>query len=82
MLTVAGVKPKPCQRCNGTGTEPDQKETGKRLRARRMDGGKSLREVARAAGFSAPYLSDLERGNRGWSGDTIRRVEEAIGDAR
>ncbi len=37
------------------------------LRARRIASGKSLRDVAKAMGFSAPYISDLERGRRAWN---------------
>jgi transcriptional regulator with XRE-family HTH domain len=37
---------------------------GKALREARNLQGKSLREVASKLGISAPYLSDVERGNR------------------
>lgn len=34
------------------------------LRWKREQSGLSLREMARRLGFSAPYVSDIERGNR------------------
>ena len=37
---------------------------GPKLREVREARGHSLRQVARQAGISAPYLSDIERGNR------------------
>lgn len=39
---------------------------GSMMREEREKAGISLREMARRLGISAPYLSDLERGNRGF----------------
>lgn len=72
------MKTTPCKRCNGTGTEPDRTETGKRMRALREDAGHSLRALAEEMGFSAPYISDLELGRRLWSTDLIAKAEKAI----
>lgn len=47
------------------------------LRRARQDAGLSLREMARRACLSAPYLSDVERGNR----RVTRRVAEAYARA-
>ena len=44
----------------------DDVETGRRAQKERKKAGLSLREVARRMGVSAPYVSDLERGRRGW----------------
>lgn len=71
-------KKPPCKRCNGTGLEPDQSETGKQMRATRTDAGKSLREVAATMGISAPYLSDMELGRRAWSSETITKFNTAL----
>ena len=51
-----------CPRCKGTGkvSKPDPDS----LRKAREEAGISLRAMADALGFSAPYLSDIERGNR------------------
>ena len=44
----------------------DDLETGRRAREARQKAKLSLREVARRMGVSAPYVSDLELGRRGW----------------
>ena len=44
----------------------DNVETGRRARVERRKAKLSLREVARRMGVSAPYVSDLELGRRGW----------------
>lgn len=68
----------PCKRCAGTGLEPDHSETGKLMRSKREDTGVSLRTVATAMEISAPYLSDMELGRRGWSSEMIQRADRAI----
>jgi len=70
------MKQKPCKRCNGTGLEPDPSEVGKRMRHMREKAGISLRDAADKMGVSAAYLSDMERGNRAFSSDRIRQLEE------
>ena len=47
-------------------TVPDHAAIGAAARSRREASGKSLRQVARELGISAPFLSDLERGKRNW----------------
>lgn len=39
----------------------------------------SLQDVGAAVGCSKAYISDLERGNRGWEGDTARKVIAFLG---
>lgn len=58
-----------CPTCLGEGVVPDASDA----RKRRESAGASLRQVAAAMGISAMYLSDLERGNRTWSGDLWQR---------
>lgn len=48
------------------------------MRKLRKGAGLGLREVARKMGLSAAYISDLELGRRGWSGDLIRAYQKAI----
>lgn len=48
----------------------------------RRTAGLSLRSVARQMGISTMYLSDLERGNRQWSGDTATQWASAVSAAR
>jgi len=71
-------KTKPCQSCNGTGKQLDQAAIGDELRALRRAAGKSLRDIASALDISAPYLSDLERGNRNWSANRIQQFKKAV----
>lgn len=51
---------------------------GAECRRTREAAGKSLRRVAAAMGVSAPFLSDLERGNRLWTSGTMAAWEKAI----
>lgn len=47
--------------------EIDPHKTGFRARIERQRHGLTLREVARRMDVSAAYVSDIERGNRGWT---------------
>lgn len=67
-----------CIRCHGSGQEPDPKALGEAMRAKRERTGKSLRAVAEKMKISAPYLSDLERGNRLFSPEHVVRFEAAL----
>lgn len=58
--------------------EYDHAAIGAELRRRRRQLGLSLRNVAKRMRVSAPYLSDLERGNRPWNGARIGVYELAI----
>lgn len=49
------------------------------MRRRREACAVSLRRLAIAMGFSAPHLSDLERGRRNWTQEKCDRYEIAIG---
>lgn len=44
----------------------DHKATGNAMRQLRKSHSISLREIARRMKLSAPFISDLERGNRNW----------------
>lgn len=50
----------PCSKCGS----PRSVVNGAWLRERRMAAGLSLREMARRLGFSAPYVSDVEKNKR------------------
>ena len=47
---------------------------GRAMRKLREDANVSLRELARRAKLSVPYISDLERGRRNWSPELVRRL--------
>lgn len=72
------MKTKPCRYCNGTGKETDQAALGKQMRKLREACGRSLRDVARGLGVSAPYLSDLELGERNWSEEKIEQFRQEL----
>lgn len=50
-----------------------------RLRARRVAAGRQQADVAKAAGISAGYLCELERGTRNPSPPMLKRLAEALG---
>lgn len=56
-------------------TEIDNVKAGRIVRDLRISVGKSLRWLADELEVSAPFLSDMELGRRGWSKD---RFEQAI----
>lgn len=56
-----------CPKCKGSGALPDPRDEGAQFRQRRMEAGLNLTRMAEAMGISAPYLSDLENGNRAWT---------------
>lgn len=60
---------------------PDQEENeslGARLRARRLELGMGLRELARATGLSATFISNLERGTTNPTLATLRKIANAL----
>lgn len=56
----------------------DNLTTGDNARRLRQAKGKSLRTVASKLKFSPAYLSDLERGRRGWNEILLERFERAL----
>jgi transcriptional regulator with XRE-family HTH domain len=71
-------KMKPCERCDGTGQEPDNEFTGAAYRKLRMEAGLSQREVAAEVGCSAQYVCDLEKGRRLWNTAMLNRFDKAF----
>jgi transcriptional regulator with XRE-family HTH domain len=51
---------------------------GEALRRRRLDQGRTLREVAEAAGVSLAYLSEVERGRKEASSEVLEAVCAAL----
>lgn len=52
---------------------------GEKIRQLRQSKKMSLRELARKMNMAAPYLSDLERGNRNWSEERFELAVKMIG---
>lgn len=69
---------RPCKACDGTGVEPDPAT----YRAKRKERGWTLSQVAEWTGFSLPYVSDLERGNRSLSGRALDAFNKLYGADR
>lgn len=68
-----------CPRCGGSGMIQDEAAVGREMRKRRESvPGLSAREVARRMGFSAAYVSDLERGRRHWTPEVTRKYLAAV----
>lgn len=71
----------PCPWCNGTGRRPDWRILGAKVRAARKRKRLGLRDLAKQAGCSPAYLSDLERGNRAWRGPKAEQAMAILGVA-
>src|SRR3954454_8854805 len=52
---------------------------GAALRRIRLDDGRTLREVSRAANISMPYLSEIERGRKEPSSEILAGICAAMG---
>ena len=52
---------------------------GHKIRLAREIKGLTLMQLAEQVGMSAPYLSDIERGNRRGSRKTLERIAAALG---
>lgn len=68
----------PCPRCGGKGFIYDDREVGAEMRANRKRAGVSITEAAKAMAFSKAYLSDLELGQRHWTGFLIQAYIAAV----
>jgi len=68
----------PCQRCGGTGKEPDHRAIGQRMRTLRERAGMTLRRVAGAMEITPSYLCDLELGRRQWRKELIDRMTKLV----
>lgn len=62
-----------CPKCEGTGKIIDPRSFAADMRKFRENSGLSLRFVATQMDIAPPHLSDMERGNRGW---TEQRIEQ------
>ncbi len=57
---------------------PMTETLGQAVKLARGDVGLTLREVARRTKLSPAYLSDLERGRRGATPETVRLIAKAV----
>jgi transcriptional regulator with XRE-family HTH domain len=57
----------------------DASELGRRLRAERTAGGRTIASVAAAAGLSVPYIANLENGRGNPTVAALTRLAEALG---
>jgi transcriptional regulator with XRE-family HTH domain len=58
-----------CQRCLGTGREPDQSVIGAQMARMRQRAGVTRAQVAERMGVDVSYICYLEAGRRDWSLD-------------
>lgn len=61
-----------------TVTVTDDEKLGNIMRGMRKAAGLSLRAMAGALGFSAPYLCDLEFGRRAWTDEKVKSYIAAV----
>ena len=53
-------------------------KNGKKIRAARVKKGMTLTQLAEKTGKTAPYLSDIERGNRRGTYATLEVIAQAL----
>lgn len=78
LRNMARVLTRPCSHCGGSGRELDPVAIGQQMRGLRLQAKLTLRTIAGRLGFTAPYISDLERGNRTFSEELVARYKEAL----
>ena len=80
LLTFTPVDRTPSRRESRPEPEPLWRElVGAQLRAARVAAGRTLADVAGAAGISLPYLSEIERGLKEPSSEVLAAVSGALG---
>lgn len=67
-----------CERCAGTGFEPDDKIIGDSFKRQRLDKEISLRDMAARIKLSHGFLCQLEQGARRWTPEVIRRYQKEL----
>lgn len=75
---LACLELKTCPHCGGTGKCLDDARVGEYLRQIRTARQLSGREIARRMKISAPYLSDMELGRRGWNEQKVTAYLNAV----
>ena len=75
---MVSITTKSCRCCAGSGRELDDVETGAALRALREKAGIRQKTIAHSMGFTPPYISGLEKGDRHWSPSLIQAYKRAI----
>lgn len=68
-----------CLRCYGSGRQIDHASTGRALRRLRLEGRRTLRDVARRMKMTFQMISELELGKHRWRGELIDRYLRACG---
>lgn len=58
----------------------DHQKAADSIREARKRSGMTQRELARRLGFSACYVSDLEKGRRNWTEDNFRKALEIVSE--
>jgi predicted transcriptional regulator len=67
-----------CKCCGGSGKQISHRALGLEMREKRIKKGITLREMAELIGVSAPYVSDLERGNRSWPKHILKSFQQNL----
>lgn len=67
-----------CRCCHGSGVEKNHEALGQAMRKLRVESGMSLRQMAKKAGVSFSFISQLERGNRHWTQDVEYKFLKAL----
>ena len=72
------MKTKNCRCCQGSGRELDSVAYGAEMLALRLSKGVKQYALAMQMGFSAAYISDLEKGKRNWSDRITNIYKESL----
>lgn len=72
------IHTKSCRCCAGSGRELNNEEVGLAMRHLRESAGIKQKTIAHSMGFTPPYISGLERGNRSWSESLIAAYKRAV----
>jgi transcriptional regulator with XRE-family HTH domain len=72
---------KTCHCCNGSGNRPDEKLIGRNMRRLRETFDISQKQMAKALRISAPFLAQLEKGQRHWTARMLKDYQEACKSA-
>jgi len=75
---VISITTKSCRCCSGSGRELNNEEVGKSMRSLREAAGIRQKTIAHSMGFTPPYISGLEKGNRKWSEPLIMAYRRAV----
>lgn len=77
-ITIAGLPTTTCKHCAGLGRVASPVDIGAMMRKSRITSGLTMKQVGDRMGFKVPYICDLEKGRREWTGEKILNYASAL----